>query len=171
MARKIIKCKLNEKSIQSAIDELNKYKENLIRKNKIFVDKLAEIGLNVVQVTMESIPDEEKGSYYTETINNSSGDIVGVAIRLTGENVLFIEFSAGITYGTDTYPLPSGEPYGVGTYPGQTHAYDPNGWWYTDKSGQKHHSYGNRAYMPMYHAEEAIVLAVHSVAKEVFSGS
>ena len=56
MARKIIKCGLNKKSIQSAIDELNKYKENLIRKNKIFIDKLAEIGLNVVQVTMESIP-------------------------------------------------------------------------------------------------------------------
>ena len=73
MARKIIKCKLNEKSIQSAIDELNKYKENLIRKNKIFVDKLAEIGLNVVQITMESIPNEEKGSYYTETILGLQG--------------------------------------------------------------------------------------------------
>lgn len=171
MAKKVIKCGLNTKSIQNAIDELNKYKENLIRKNKIFVNKLAEIGLNVIQVTMESIPDEEKGSYYTETINNDSGDVVGVAIRLTGDHVLFIEFSAGITYGTDTYPLPSGAQYGVGTYPGQTHAYDPNGWWYTDKSGQKHHSYGNRAYMPMYHAEEAIVLAVRSLAREVFSGS
>ena len=171
MSKKTIKCNLSRKSIQNVIDELNKYKSELQRKNQIFVQKLADAGILVIRETMESIPTEEKGSYYTEIINNSNGDIVGATIRLTGDKILFLEFSAGITYGTDTYPLPSGSEYGVGTYPGQTHAYDPNGWWYIDENGEKHHSYGNRAYMPMYHAEEAIILAIHSIAKEVFSGS
>lgn len=101
-------------------------------------------------------------------INNGHGDIVGAAVRLSGDKVLFIEFSAGISYGTDSYPLPSGADYGVGTYPDQKHAYDPNGWWYVDERGQKHHSYGNRAYMPMYHAEEAIIIQIRHIAKEVF---
>ena len=121
-----------------------------------------------MQMTMEEIPSEEKGDYYTETINTSNGDIVGVAIQLTGNKVLFIEFSAGITYGTDSYPLPSGDNYGMGTYPGKGHWDSPYGWWYVDDHGEKHHSYGNRAYMPMYHAEQAIILSVRSVAKEVF---
>lgn len=166
---KTIKMNLSAGSIQNAVKELQRYKADLIRKQQVFIDRLAKIGLNVVQQTMESIPPDEKGSYYTEIMNNSRGDIVGAAIRLSGDKILFLEFSAGITYGTDTYPTPAGDKYGVGTYPGQTHAFDRNGWWYVDDNGQKHHSYGNRAYMPMYHAEEAIILAVRQIAREVFS--
>ena len=153
MSRKTIRCSLNHNSLQSAIQQLEAYQKDIQRKSRIFVDKLAQEGIQVIQTTMESVPVEEKGSYYTEVINNGHGDIVGAAVRLSGDKVLFIEFSAGISYGTDSYPLPSGADYGVGTYPDQKHAYDPNGWWYVDESGRKHHSYGNRAYMPMYHAE------------------
>lgn len=160
---------LSQDSIKRAIKEVEKYKQDLLRKNQILVERLSKIGLEVVQSTMESIPDEEKGSYYTEIINNSSGEIAGVSIRLTGDKVLFLEFSAGIRYGTKNYPLPSGSMYGMGTYPGKGHWDDPDGWWYIDESGNKHHSYGNRAYMPMYHAEQAIIIAVREIAREVFS--
>lgn len=160
---------LSQDSIKRAIKEVEKYKQDLLRKNQILVERLSKIGLEVVQSTMESIPDEEKGSYYTEIINNSSGEIAGVSIRLTGDKVLFLEFSAGIRYGTKNYPLPSGNKYGMGTYPGKGHWDDPDGWWYIDESGNKHHSYGNRAYMPMYHAEQAIIISVREIAKEVFS--
>lgn len=172
MSKKMIKCSLNRKSIQDAIDQLKVYQTELNNKNELFVKRLSELGLEVVQTTMESIPDEEKGSYYTEIIYDKQGNIIGSSIRLSGNNVLFIEFSAGITYGTNDYPLPSGNSYGMGTYPSKKEKSDwdsPNGWWYTDESGQSHHSYGNRAYMPMYHAEQAIVIAVRKIAKEVFS--
>lgn len=169
MAKKI-RMNLSHKSIQRAIDEIENYRKELKRKNQIFVEKLSRIGINVIRETMESIPDEEKGKYYVESLNNSSGDMVGVAIRLSGTDVLFVEFSAGTAYGTPQggYPLEYGSKYGAGTYPGQTHANDPNGWWYLDENGNKHHSYGNRAYMPMYHASEAIILAIRHVAEEVF---
>ena len=169
MGRKTISFSLDPASIQKAIREVQEYKAQLQRKNEILIDRLSKIGLQVVQSTMESIPDDEKGSYYTEIVNNSAGDITGAAIRLSGDKVLFLEFSAGFTYGTDSYPTPAGDGYGVGTYPGQTHAFDPNGWWYTDENGEKHHSYGNRAYMPMFRAEQAIILAVRETAREVFS--
>lgn len=169
MPKKTININLSKKSIDDAIKQLNQYKDDLERKNQIFIDRLAKIGLTTVQQTMESIPGEEKGSYYTEIINNSEGDIAGAAIRLSGDQVLFLEFSAGITFGTNSYPLPSGDKYGMGTYPGKGHWDSPYGWWYIDENGNKHHSYGNRAYMPMYHAEQAIVMAVQQIAREVFS--
>lgn len=168
MGKKTITFNLSSESIQKAIREIKIYKSQLQRKNEILIDRLSKIGLHVVQATMETIPNDEKGSYYTEIVNNSSGDIIGAAITLSGDKILFLEFSAGFTYGTNSYPTPAGDGYGVGTYPGQTHAYDPLGWWYTDESGNKHHSYGNRAYMPMYRAEQAIILAVRETAKEVF---
>lgn len=168
---KRIKCSLNQKSIQNAIDQLKSCQNELKSKNELFVKRLSELGLEVVQSTIESIPDEEKGSYYTEIINDKQGNIIGSSIRLSGNNVLFIEFSAGITYGTNVYPLSSGNSYGMGTYPSKKEKSDwdnPNGWWYTDESVQPHHSYGNRAYMPMYHAEQAVIIAVRKIAKEVF---
>ena len=171
MARKTIKIDLSDgKSLDNAIKQIQEYQKNLPRKVQILIDRLAKEGLQVVQSTMESVPDEEKGSYYTEIVNNSKGDIIGAAIRLTGDKVLFIEFSAGITYGTDSYPLPSGDKYGMGTYPGKGHWDSPYGWWYVDEQGNKHHSYGNRAYMPMYHAEQAIIMQIREVAKDVFGG-
>lgn len=165
---KKISISLSQSSIQAAIDELNKYKNSLKRKQEILIDRLAKEGIQVIRSTMESIPDEEKGSYYTEIVNNNQGDIIGAAVRLSGDSVLFLEFSAGIAYGTDSYPLPSGSQYGMGTYPGKGHWDDPNGWWYVDERGEKHHSYGNRAYMPMYRAEQAIIIQIRTIAKEVF---
>ena len=158
------------KSLGNAIRQIQDYRKDFPRKVQILIDRLAKEGLQVVQSTMKYVPDEEKGSYYTEIVNNSKGDIIGAAIRLTGDKVLFIEFSAGITYGTDSYPLPSGDKYGMGTYPGKGHWDSPYGWWYVDEQGNKHHSYGNRAYMPMYHAEQAIIMQIREIAKEVFGG-
>lgn len=170
MQRKQIKINLFDgRSLDKAIQQIRQYQNSLPRKVQTFIDRLAKEGLQVVQSTMESVPDEEKGSYYTEIVNTSNGDIIGAAIRLTGDKVLFIEFSAGITYGTDNYPLPSGDKYGMGTYPGKGHWNSPYGWWYVDEHGNKHHSYGNRAYMPMYHAEQAIILQISHIAREVFS--
>ena len=169
MPKKTVKFNLfDDKELNNAIKWLQNYQKNFRRKVQILIDRLAKEGLQVIQTTMESVPSEEKGSYYTEIVNNSKGEIIGAAIRLTGDKVLFIEFSAGITYGTDSYPLPSGDKYGMGTYPGKGHWDSPYGWWYVDEQGNKHHSYGNRAYMPMYHAEQAIIMQIKHIAREVF---
>lgn len=165
---KRISISLSQKSIQKAIDELNQYKDNLRRKNDEFVRRLADVGLDVIKSIMSSIPNEESGDYDTEIVLNHEGNISGASIKLSGNKILFIEFSAGIRYGTDSYPLPSGDKYGMGTYPGKGHWNSPHGWWYIDENGEKHHSYGNRAYMPMYHAEQAIIMQIRNIAQEVF---
>lgn len=171
MARHIISCTLSEKSLKKAINQLKQYQKDLERKNQIFVERLGEIGIDVVNNVMKTIPGEEKGRFDTELIINHKNKVAGVTVRLSGDKVLFIEFSAGVTYGTQYYPLPSGDEYGAGTYPSDKHNWSKlYGWWYKDENGDVHHTYGNRAYMPMYHAEQAIILEIRRIAKEVFGG-
>lgn len=168
----ILKIGLNSKDIADAIQKVNDYKNNLNNKVQELVDRLGEVGLNVVQDVMSSVP-EETGDWHSAMVEPISGDgRIGCAIKLTGNKVLFIEFSAGIRYGTSEYPLPSGSGFGMGTYPSDKgHWDDPRGWWYPDPMSPTGytHTYGNRAYMPMYHAVEAIMMEVGRIASEVFS--
>ena len=66
---------------------------------------------------------------------------------------MFIEFGSGIYYNAgNEHPLAKQFGYGVGTYPGQTHAYE-DFWFYTDKDGtHSHFSHGTEATMPMYNS-------------------
>lgn len=165
---KTIQISLSQSSIQAAIKELEKYKRSLESKCQVFVNRLAQEGLQVVQITMESISDQDKGSYFTEVINNNDGTLKQATVRLSGKKILFLEFGAGIRYESPKHPKAGEFGYGVGTYPGVGHWNDPKGWWYRDESGNPHHSYGNRAYMPMYNAGTAMTLRIQSMAREVF---
>ncbi len=162
---------LNVREIDSIIDELEAYRESLDGKLQVFVQELSKIGLDVINNDIIGIPPEEKGS----DIGTSASDVTvsdGTAsmyIYLKGKKVLFIEFSAGVTFGTANYPLESGSEYGALTYPGQTHASNPDGWYYTNENGEpKQHTYGNRAYMPMYHSTVGMRMLVEEIAQRIF---
>ncbi len=161
---------LNVREIDSIIGELEAYRESLDGKLQAFVQELAKIGLDAIDSVIFGIPPEESG-YDLDTAFSDvtvSDGTASMYIKLQGDKVLFIEFSAGVTFGTAEYPLESGSGYGVGTYPGQTHAYDPKGWFYTDEDGESRHTYGNRAYMPMYHSTEAMRMVVEDIARRIF---
>lgn len=83
--------------------------------------------------------------------------------------LLAIEFGAGIHYNPTPNPLISSEfPYGVGTFPGQTHAYEDM-WFYWDENSQEWKpTHGVKATMPMYSADMEIIQNVVKFAKEVF---
>ena len=120
--------------------------------------------------------DQEVGDYTvfkSRLIFPSGGHYGEMSVHLQSEKVLFIEFSAGITYGTNTYPLPSGSGYGMGTYnPSSSNWSNPKGWYYKDESSPQAnekglvHTYGNPAYMPMYRAREAMALKVWQIARD-----
>ena len=173
MALKTIKAKLTEPSLNDAIEQIRAYKREIQAKNELLVSRLADVGINVIKTTIASVPPElaEGVGTHLYSINSDSKTVTVVYAMNGGENALFIEFSSGWTYGTPPggYPLPIGADYGVGTYPDQKHAYDPHGWWYTDKNGESRHTYGNRAYMPVYHSLQAMIMVVGEVAKEVWS--
>lgn len=171
MAKRVFNVKLSDASIDKCIDNLRKYQRSLDEKMKLFMDALADIGIEVIHSTVSAIPPEELRDYEVEKMRlrySKVGHYGEISIHLKSQDVLFIEFSAGVTFGSSDYPLDSGSGYGVGTYPGQTHAFSPDGWYYKDENGETVHSYGNRAYMPMYHSLEAMSIAVwHTAMKTI----
>ena len=162
---------LDADDIDLAILKLKKYRDGLQDKLARFVDELADIGVDTIYNITSFIPQDQeldKGSVSKDSRPSGDGR-AKMIIRYTSEDALFIEFSAGITYGTNDYPLPSGSGYGMGTYnPSSSRWSNPDGWWYKDESGELHHSYGNPAYMPMYHAIEKMALQIWLVAYKIF---
>lgn len=161
---------LSRSSINDAINELKAYKKELINKNDIFVRRLVELGLNVVNMKVRQSlgdSDDAASSAYVDNL----GRLVKAEIHLTGSDVLFIEFGAGIFYNTPgQHPLEDDFGMGVGTYPGQTHAFDDY-WFYTDEQGNTGQiSYGTQATMPMYSASIEMYQQVVQIAREVFGG-
>lgn len=159
MAR-TINIELSEKSIAAAIRDLELYADGIDSKVEKFIEKLKGIGVEVAQYSVSSLSPEEKGStgVSVQDIPN------GVEIILSGNKALLVEFGAGITYSSPQHPKAGEMNMGVGTYPNQTHAFDPNGWWYAHGK----HSYGNPAYMPLYKAGTEVRRQIHSIAREVF---
>lgn len=77
---------------------------------------------------------------------------------------LMIEFGSGLKAEN-----PAGiAGVGTGTFPGQTHAENPSGWWYMDLNNVWHHSTGVSPKMPMYFAGKEMREKVVELAREVF---
>lgn len=174
---KKISIDLSVSSIEKAIKEIEEYKRSLDAKVKELVTRLAEVGLNTVNATMMSVAPVDRGEYNADVVYDASGsNVQGAVIHLSGDQVLFLEFSAGVLFGTDSFAsLPNnptyGKGFGMGTYPSDKgHWDDPTGWWYVDKWGQPQHTYGVRAYAPMYHAAVEMRSRIRSIAREVFGG-
>lgn len=167
---------LSVNSINSAIEQLEQYKKELIKKNEIFVNRLAQYGLNVVNMkVLQSRGDSEDAKSKMQI--NSMGEVTYAELHLSGKDVLFIEFGSGIYYNQgNEHPLAGQFGYGVGTYPGQTHAYE-DFWFYTSKDGSSNISHGStnishgtEATMPMYNSVIEMYKQIYSIAKEVFGG-
>lgn len=178
MAKRTIKIDLfDSKSLQKAIDEINRYKNDLPRKCELLCQRLAELGVQVSNTALREGKSEDyqpstKVSYEID----ASGNIVRAKIVASGPYILFLEFGSGIRYSGTKNPKAAEMGYGPGTYPSnapqQNPPYDnwesPTGWYYYGDDGQVHHTYGVRAKMPMYRASEEIMKSVNKVAKGVF---
>ena len=178
MARKTIKIDLFDgKSLQQAIKQIESYRDNLPRKCQEICRRLAEEGVRVADVAINSVP-IGKTITLTTDINPSKMGCRAI-MKMTGRETrtedgrvfytaLAIEFGAGIRYNQTANPKASEFGMGVGTFPGQTHAENPEGWYYLDSNGEWKHSYGVQASMPMYKASVALRQKIDSIVKEVF---
>lgn len=162
-------------SVDAAIRELEAYRDTLPQKAEQIAEQLANAGYNVAFGIMA-------GHIYSgETISSLSVQQTGpTRFELVAGSValLFFEFGAGIP-GVG-HPLADDLGMGAGTYPGQTHAFDPNGWWfptddpnlavYTAKDGRMYgHSRGQAPHMPMYQAAMEMRRSLEKIAREVFA--
>lgn len=178
MAKKVFKADLSVKGIEALKRQLLQYKDNLPIKCEKLVSRLLQSGVAVSQTKISESP---LGKYVTVTTNISADNMGCKGILLAKGAVkeqegyapfsilLAIEFGAGIHFNPTPNPLISSEfPYGVGTFPGQTHAYEDM-WWYWDENTQEWKpTHGVKATMPMYNADMEIIQNVVKFAKEVF---
>ena len=178
MAKKVFKSDLSVKGIEALKSQLLQYKDNLPIKCEKLVSRILQSGVAVSQANISESP---LGKYVTVTTNISADKMGCKGILLAKGAVkeqdgyapfsilLAIEFGAGIHYNPTPNPLISSEfPYGVGTFPGQTHAYQDM-WWYWDEDNQEWRpTHGVKATMPMYKASEEMQSNILKIAKDVF---
>lgn len=168
--KRTISFKLSADSVGSARERLSDIKKELTDKLLILNEKLADIGAEVVRVHVNDAIGADDKNVDIDVQHDQNGDKVITTITVNGDNILFIEYGSGIRFNNGNFhPWAHKYGYGVGTYPGQTHAFDPNGWYYR-KDGALHHSWGTKATMPVYNAYKTIQERITEVAKEVFNG-
>ena len=179
MANKLFKSDLSVKGIEALKSQLLQYKDSLSIKCETLVSRLLQNG---IEVSKSKISESPLGKYVTVTTNISADKMGCKGILLAKGAVkeqdgyapfsilLAIEFGAGVHFNPTPNPLISSEfPYGVGTFPGQTHAYQDM-WFYWDENTQEWKpTHGVKATMPMYSADMEIIQNVVKTAKEVFA--
>lgn len=170
---------LSVSEINSAIKELHQYKSDLNRKCEEFCRRLCEIGVEEAQARISQSPLGKTITVSTEISPEKTGCkailcAVGETKQTDGyepvNTLLLVEFGAGIKYNSTANPKADEFGMGVGTFPGQTHAFNPNGWYYVGEDGEWHHSYGVKATMPMYGAGFEMRGKIAEIAKEIFGG-
>lgn len=178
MAKRRFKTNLSVRGINNLKAELLNYKNNILQsKLNLFTRRLAEVGLNVANVKISESP---LGKYVsvkieTKSLNGESTSFLvasGQTIHSEGYepfNILLgVEFGAGIHYNPNPNPNADKLGFGVGTFPGQIHAFE-DGWYYWDaKTETWKYSHGVKATMPMYNAYIEIVQQVKTIARDVF---
>lgn len=167
----IIDIDLSQKSVSKAIEQLKKYRDSLPDKNELFLRRLSEVGIDVIEQKISDARGDSDKSHDVTLKVHSFGDYSEATLTVMGNDILFIEFGAGSHYNPSNTEHASKFGYGIGTYPGQTHAFDPDGWWYRDDTGAPQHSYGTEASMPMLNASRAIILTIRKIAREVYGSN
>ena len=164
MRKTVIKAGLSDSEINRAIQELKRYKQDFLKREKRLLEGLAEIGLKEASVrfTTAMYDGTNDVSVRLDTTNN------GYAIVAEGKVVAFIEFGAGVYHnGSEPYPNPRPSGIvGIGEYgkgKGKQKA-----WGYEDENGDIVITRGNPAAMPMWYASEEIKNSVLKVVREVF---
>lgn len=177
MAKRTININLfDSKSIQNAIKQIEQYRDDLPRKCQEICRRLVEEGVKVADVAINSVP-IGKTITLTTDINPSKMGCKAM-LKMTGRetrtedgrtffSALAIEFGAGIYYNSNSNPKSSEFGMGVGTFPGQTHAFQ-DGWYYLGNDGNWYYSHGVQASMPMYKASVALRQKIDSIIKDVF---
>ena len=178
MAKYTFQADLSVKGIKQLKEDILRYKNrDLKNKCELLIQRLLLIGVEVAQAHIDESP---LGDYVTLTTNinpekvGCNGIILAKGEVFENEGykpfsvILAIEFGAGIYYNEKPNPDAIKYRYGVGTFPGQTHAFEDM-WFYWDESEETWKAtHGVKATMPMHNTKLKIIEVATEIAKEVF---
>ncbi len=178
---KRITVQLNEESVQNAIDEIKQYKESLIWKCTVLVSELQKIGIQTATehvgkygtlITFEKTAVEQTANGARCAISASDAMKI-ISSWQTKEGVKTAEVSPLLMaeFGSGQHALddPKVPGVGQGTFPGQKHAFDPQGWKWQDLQGRWHRSKGQVPTFPMHQASIEMQNKIVEVARRVFA--
>lgn len=176
----------SSKSIENMISYLEKLRDDLPNQCKQLCDELANLG---IRVAVASSMGNELSDYVLFSKEIQNVDETGCTEIMFGRDIATV-FGDGkdvaqispilmMEYGSGAYADPQyawgigiegGDTVvvGRGTFPGQKHAFDPNGWWYRDKNGIPHHSYGEHPSYPMQLAFDTMQSQVDRTIRRIF---
>ena len=171
MARKTIKIDLFDgKSLDNAIKQIQEYQRTLNDKCEMFVRRLAEVGIPIIDQNIASAAGDSDKGHNTYIKINSFGSYSQAQLIVEGKDLLFIEFGAGVHYNGNLggSPHPKGKEMGytIGSY-GKGQGKN-DFWFYYADSGEAVMSHGTQATMPVYKAGVEIRRQMLKIAREVF---
>ena len=181
MGKRVLKAELSVKSIEKLKKELIDYKNNELNKKIVrFTEELLKIGIQVVDERMKNAAytfDEHDIRSGSDTTHSNfvrisqEGNQTKATLVVTGRELLFIEFGAGVSLNTEkgTSPHEKGEEFGftIGSY-GKGYG-SRKVWGYYNDNGDLVLTRGVKAEMPMYYAGLEMRSAVVEVARRVFN--
>ena len=150
-------------SINAAIKQVQEYKKDFLAKEKIFVKRLAEIGVSVA-TTGFAVADYDGIKDVTVRLEWSGNKAVIIA---EGETVGFVEFGTGIRNPEWDNSGMDYTPPKHGTY-GKKRGARPHGWYFKPGEGAVQHTYGNPPAEAMRTARDVMIERIARIAREVF---
>lgn len=155
----------DKKSVEAAIRYIRNLRKDINEKRKVFIEKLANVGLAVAQVRFVGGESLGNGNVVVTTEPTKNG----FKVVASGEDVCFIEFGtgvyAGLGYEGNTGEVPvfpgswSQSENGEGRFVPGIHEY----WYYAGNKVE-----GTVPQKGMYFAAKEIRRAVERIAKDVF---
>lgn len=164
--------------VKETIGRLKKYRAELSDKNRTFLEKLAEIGIDTASVRFSQAQYDGENDVVVgsspEWLNDDT-----LVIKAAGQAVLFIEFGTGVHY-SEQHPKAAELGFTRGSY-GQGKG-KQDSWGYYGAPGTNGRTvvkkdgstvvitHGNPPARAMYDASKEMRENILSVAKEVFGG-
>lgn len=167
-------------SIKKAVEELSRYKVDIHNKVRTLVDRLMDVG---IESGIANSGEYAGMIVFQKMIVDDLSGVEGVLVATDGVKLikewkyqggikqaevsplLMAEFGSGWL----AKVLDNIEGVGQGTFPGQTHAYDVDGWWWTTPDDEQHHSIGEAPTYPVHSALFTMMFEAERIAKEIFS--
>ena len=177
MVNKDISIRLSTKGIDEALKEIEKYKQDFLRKVDLYRKRLAnEISKEAsFRFAGSGVNDVVHGGTRKASVMVTVSDNGKISMVIAnGEDAVWCEFGAGVYHngGVGSSPNPYGSELGltIGGY-GKGHG-KQDVWGYYENPGDPSTlvlTHGTAATMPMYRAVQSIVPKAVSIAREVFS--
>ena len=173
MSKKVIRVSLDTNDINRAIRELEKYKQEFLKKVDTYRKKIADSIAESASFNFGSatIDHTVGGTSRTPDVKVSVSDNGNIAVVVaSGEDAVWCEFGAGVYYNgsVGSSPHPEGANLGltIGSY-GKGYG-KANAWGYYE-DGQLIITRGTPASMPMYNAAQEVTKKAIEIAREVWS--